>query len=330
MRLLCFILAVAYTAMPLCAQEKENEFKSSGKPVVKVFTDWHQGMGSQDFEKESGFALTRAVLGYQYQFTPNISSKVVVDMDDPGSGTLTEVAYLRNAYIAYDNDQLNVCFGVIGMMQFKEQEKNWGYRYVYKSAMDYYKFNNSTDLGIYARYKFLDWLSADVTITNGEGAKKQQDIEGKYRTGVGLFLTPFDGFLCRTYYDVLYASESTPGITYKNQSTLALFLGYKTEKYRVGVEYDLLYNYKFEGTDDRDIISCYASYAFAKKFQAFGRYDYLHAEVEGKTEYTMMIGVDYQVIKGVRVSPNYRYGDYNFKGVLGEGSYFYLNLEYKF
>jgi len=333
MRKITFLLAVLLTAIVnTSAQNSDDAFKAHGKPVVKVFADWHQGFGDSDFTDYSGFQLSRGVLGYEHFFSPNISAKVIVDMDDPGSGKLTEVAYMRNAYVAYNGDELSAYFGIIGLKQFKEQENNWGYRYIYKSAMDHYKFNNSVDAGFYVKYNVLDWLNVDVTLTNGDGAKSQQDVEGKYRTGYGFTLKPISGFTLRAYYDVLYAPESTPGIVNENQSALALFLGYQTDKMRIGAEYDKLLNYKYDAADDREIYSVYASYKFIRDFQAFVRYDILNADVAGDSEEVFMAGVEYSVVKGVKVSPNFRYGNYAFSSSIpsGEGSFIFMNFEYKF
>lgn len=325
-----FVLVAALClAQLLSAQTEKEAFKPSGKPVIKVFTDWHQGLGDQTFKDESGFELTRAVLGYEHYFSEHISTKVIVDMDDPGANSkMTEVAYLRNAYVAYKDDRLNVVFGVLGMKQFKTQEDNWGYRYLYKSAMDHYKFNNSVDAGLYVKYKVLDWAILDVSVTNGEGAKSQQDIEGKYRMGYGFELEPLKNLTFRTYYDYFYAPEMS--VPNENQATLSLFLGYETDKYRLGIEYDNLSNFDFDGNDDREIFSVYGSYVFSKKMQAFARYDYLIADVANETEQVYMAGVEYSPVKGVKVSPNFRYGDYAFSSPTGEGAYVYLNFEYKF
>lgn len=323
---LLFVITYLTISKTLIGQVSSETFKPSGKPILKVFADWHQGFGNDNFVAESGFEATRALIGYKYQFSPFISTKFEIDTDNPSSGKLTEVAYLKTASLNYKRNGLSVSVGVIGMKQFKAQESNWGYRYIFKSAMDYYKFNSSSDLGVHASYKFSDWLSADVTVTNGEGAKKQQDAEGKYRTGAGLSLSPVDGLLFRAYYDLWFAQDETP----YNQSTYAFFLGYVKEKFRLGVEYNILYNYDFEKVDDRHLFSAYGTYCINDKFQVFGRYDYLYADYASKTEYMILAGFDYNVVKGVKISPNYRYGDFAFSGVAGEGSYLYVNLEYKF
>ena len=337
MKKLTILLAVMLAAMTVSAQEAEEPFKAHGKPVIKVFTNWHQGFGNDEsedvndeFADESGFELTRGVLGYEHFFSPRISSKVIIDMTSSGLDKPAMVAYMRNAYIAYKDENLNAYFGIIGLKQFKEQESSWGYRYIYKSAMDHYKFNNSVDAGLYVKYEFTDWLSTDVTLTNGDGAKSLQDTEGKYRTGYGLTLKPLKGLTFRTYYDVLFAPESTTGLVQENQSSLALFIGYKTENLRLGVEYDKLLNYKYDDADDREIYSVYGSYIFNKDYQAFARYDKLNADYDGDSEYVFMAGVEYSIVKGVKVSPNYRYGDFAFSSPTGKGSFFYMNFEYKF
>ncbi len=323
-------MVAALVTLSLSAQEEKEAFKPSGKTVFKVFTNWHQGFGDDDiYTDDSGFELSRGVMGYQYQFAPNWSSKVIVDMADPGSGKLTEVAYIRNAYIAYKDDRLNAVFGIIGMKQFKTQENNWGYRYLYKSAMDEYKFNNSVDAGLYIKYEIADWMSADVTISNGEGAKSQQDTEGKYRMGYGAEIKPLDGLTFRAYYDYFYAPEPVAGTLSDNQDMLALFVGYEQEKFRVGVEYDILNNYKFVTDDNRDIFSVYGSVALAKQMQAFARYDMLMAEEALSSENVAIAGFEYNVVKGVKVSPNFRYINYT-DSSQEDGGFFYLNFEYKF
>lgn len=328
MKLIITLLCLCLGFTSLSAQENEV-FKPHGKPIAKVYANWHQGMGNDVYKDDSGFEILRAVIGYEYNFSPYISTKVIFDTDNPSSGKLTEVAYLRNAYVAYKKDKLQAYFGVIGVKQFKTQENNWGYRYIYKSAMDEYKFNNSVDMGLYVKYKLTKWASADITISNGEGAKKQQDAEGKYRIGYGLELEPIKNLTFRTYYDYWYATEPTEGLEPKDQSSIAFFLGYEVEKFRIGAEFNRLWNFAFDDMDERDIYSIYGSYGLSSKLQAFARYDKLVANYANETNHVVLAGLDYKLVKGVQVSPNYRY-THDGDGVDEKGHLVYLNLEYKF
>ena len=54
---------------------------------------------------------------------------------------------------------------------FNVQEKTWGNRFVYKSAMDRWGFSSSADLGFGITHK-LGPISANLLITNGEGYKE--------------------------------------------------------------------------------------------------------------------------------------------------------------
>lgn len=328
MRQISTFLVVVFGILNLVAQGNVEPFKPHGKPVVKIFADWHQGMGNEEFSDDSGFEIKRAVFGYQYQFSPKISAKLVLDTDNPG-GKLTEVAYLRNAYVAYKADLGEVYFGIIGIKHFKTQENNWGYRYLYKSAMDEYKFNNSVDAGVYAKANATDWISFDLTISNGEGAKSEQDTEGKYRFGLGTEIEALKNLTFRAYYDYFDAPTPTGTEIINDQTSIALFLGYEVNAFRVGLEYNTLQSFGFEDNDDRQLYSVYGSYVFNNKLQAFARYDKLEADQAGLSEYVAIGGLEYAVVKGVKIAPNYRHvnqGD----GDLEHGHYAYLNLEYKF
>lgn len=80
-------------------------------------------------------------------------------------------------------------FGLVKTEQFSLQESFWGYRYILKSFDDEYKFGPSADMGIIGKYRFNDYISADLSFTNGEGYKKINK-DNNYRYGAGVTLTP--------------------------------------------------------------------------------------------------------------------------------------------
>ena len=84
--------------------------------------------------------------------------------------------------------------------QFSYQEKFWGYRYIYKSFQDQYRFGNSADLGISLSYRLARWIEADAIITNGEGFKQLQVNDGLLY-GIGTTITPLKGVSMRLYKD---------------------------------------------------------------------------------------------------------------------------------
>lgn len=136
-------------------QEEKKKFQIKGQPIVTVFANYHAGIGNAN--KESGFALDRAYLGYQFSLTEKLSGKVVFDMGSTkvSGSDLERVAYIKNAMLSWKTGNFTLDFGLIGLEQFNVQEKFWGYRYIMKSFQDEYKFGSSADMGILGKYGSL-------------------------------------------------------------------------------------------------------------------------------------------------------------------------------
>ena len=81
-------------------QEEKKKFQIKGQPIVTVFANYHAGIGNAN--KESGFALDRAYLGYQFSLTEKLSGKVVFDMGSTkvSGSDLERVAYIKNAMLS--------------------------------------------------------------------------------------------------------------------------------------------------------------------------------------------------------------------------------------
>ena len=63
----------------------------------------------------------------------------------------------------------------LGMNTYGVQEKNWGYRFISKSAIDKNKFSATADLGIGYSNNLMENLNLSLQLTNGEGYKKSQE-----------------------------------------------------------------------------------------------------------------------------------------------------------
>lgn len=281
-----------------------EEFTPSGSPSVKIFSNAHSAF--IDGENTSAFEIQRAYFGYKYSFSENFSTKLTLDVGDPGVGKLQMTAYLKNAALVYKKDKLTVNFGLIGLSGFKTQEKQWGYRYIYKSFQDKHKFGSSADLGTSVAYKFADFLSADFTIMNGEGYKNIQS-DNTYKGGLGVTVTLAKNLNFRVYYDYMSTDIA--------QSTLALFGGYKADKFRVGAEYNLQKNNDLIEDQDLTGISVYSTVNSSKKLNFFVRFDNLSSStLDGaddawniaKDGQAYIFGLEYNPVKGVKISPNFQ------------------------
>lgn len=313
-----------FTVLAAAAQEKK-EFKITGKPVVTIFANYNAGIGASN--GKSGFELERAYIGYDAKVTSNLSAKVVLDLGTSklAGSDLERIAYVKNAQITWKVNKFSLDFGLIGLQQFSFQEKAWGYRYLAKSFQDQYKFGSSADMGITAKYDFTKWLSADATITNGEGYKKL-NVDNRNRYAIGATVTPLKGLSLRAYYDVY---TRTHGAKLKDQQTIAAFVGYKHDYFNVGAEYNTQMNTKFKEDKNQSGFSVYATGNLSKKLSLFARYDDLSStddwNIKGDGN-NIIAGIQYAPIKFLKISPNVQ--AWNAKE--GKSStYVFLSLEFK-
>ncbi|NDV78549.1 hypothetical protein D0T57_06145 [Dysgonomonas sp. 511] len=314
--ILLFVICNLFTST-ISAQDS-IPFKPSGKIIARGFLDYSTGLGHVNGEK--GFDITRAFLGYQYQFAKNFTGQVVIDGASGTSSSGSKEVYLRNAFINWKDKDWNINGGLIGLMQFSIQEKYWMHRYVMKSFQDENKMAPSVDLGITAQYKFNDYLSADLSLTNGEGYKKiKRDNNMRYAAGVSLY--PAKNTIFRVYADMYNDDESLRDklpenitATNKDQYSLSVFAGYQDKILSVGAEYNRVFNKGFIKDKDYFGYSFYASARFAPKWRAFGRYDI--ADSSAPSGFTspwydndgqlVMIGAEFQPLKQLKIAPNLR------------------------
>jgi hypothetical protein len=298
-----FLSIISMIALLSVTNAQTEEKESFGKPFVKIFSNFHNSFS--DGESQNMFEITRAYFGYEYTFNSNFSGKLTLDVGNPGAGKLQQTAFLKTAYLQYKKDGFSISMGLLGLVQFKEQETNWGYRYIYKSFQDEHKYNSSADLGMIVAYKFTDAFSMDLSITNGEGYKTVV-VDSVLRTGIGATFKPTKDFTIRAYYDFIKKDEIT-------QQSLALFAGYSTTDWTFGAEYNQLLNVK--NAEDRDLsgYSFYTTYKSSKKTKIFARYDQLSSNEISGNDWNIVndgsqfiIGMEFSPVKGVKIAPNYQ------------------------
>ena len=306
-----------------------EEFIPSGKPSVKIFTNAHSTF--IDGDNTSAFEIKRAYFGYSYNFSENFSTKITLDVGDPkDGGKLQMTAYLKNAALIYKKGKFTANFGLIGLYGFKTQEKQWGYRYIYKSFQDEHKFGSSADLGANFKYKFSEFISADMMILNGEGYKNLQS-DNTYKGALGVTITPVKNLNIRVYYDLMSTDIA--------QQTIALFAGYKADKFRVGAEFNMQQNHDLIKDQNLNGASVYSTVVASKKINFFGRVDNLTSVIGkdangnpwniNKDGQAYIFGLEYTPVKGVKIAPNFQGWNPSKDGADFETS-IYLNLEIKF
>ena len=194
---------------------------------------------------------------------------------------------------------------------------------------DEHHIGSSADLGASVEYVFNDKLHADLSFMNGEGYSHLQ-LDNAFKTGFGLTYTPFKFLVLRGFYDFVIKDQVTQG-------TLALFVGFQTEKFNFGSEFNYRINDNHQINFNITGYSFYTKYHFAKRWEAFGRYDILSSHnLQGenygwnysKDGSAVIAGIEFQPIKKVRVALNYQ--DWvPYPPNMENRSFIYLNLEFK-
>jgi hypothetical protein len=303
--------------------------QGTGKVHGKIFSNFNYDSA----QEQASFDITRAYFGYGHTFNDKLSAKVTFDVGGTDSTSFASTAYLKVAALKWKaTDKLTINFGQVGLKQFKIQEKNWGYRYIAMSSQDEYKMGASADLGFTADYQLMDMLSVDLAVVNGEGFKKKQE-DAHMKTGFGLTITPNERLTVRAYMDAMSAADvevDSVMTEVPSQTTTALFVGYKADKFRLGVEYNMQAAHDNEENMDYEITSVYGTYNLTDNMGVFARYDMVSSDEDGYTEENgdfMIAGLEYRPAKGVYLSANFRN---NIAEDADAENQVYMNLQFKF
>ena len=334
MRKLIILFAI-FSSVAALAQTK-------GKVTGTVFFNYHRDM-TKDALQKSAFEIDRAYLGYDYTFSDKFSAKVTLDVGKDNVSDFTY--YLKAAQLDYKAASwAKLSTGMIGLNQFSDQEKFWGYRYIYKSFQDQHSFGTSADLGFNSELSLHKTLKMNLFALNGEGYKKVQDLYGKYKIGGNLVFTPTEKITLKAYYSEQDSKKlvGTDVVENPKVSNLAFFAGFDMKTFRVGGEYNIMNNGKkfTDAAEDHDLsgFSIYTTYVINKKVELFARYDKLESNKVGtaaanwnasKDGSALLAGIQFAPIKGVKSSLNYRSWNYEL-ATAEDTSMLYLNLEFKF
>jgi opacity protein-like surface antigen len=302
---------------------KDTSFTPSGKPIIQFFGNFNYNP-TQDVTKRLGFYITRAYLGYEYQFSKQFIGKIVIDAGRPTTvGTLMVwdssgnqmfvsntskegsfyTMFLKFAYLEWaPSSKFKIIAGAIPLNHYITQEKFWRYRYVAETFQDRYLKTPSADIGMIAYYKPYSKLGFDLAITNGEGFKLDQDQFSDFKVGAGIDLNLFKNWKNRLYYD--FHKGQNPNLS-ELQQTVSFFTGYEwKEKLRVGLDLTWRINNNNLITQNIYGYSIFGVYDWTPKWGAMVRLD----QVFSDRDQLELPGWSYQVdgmglIGGIQYSP---------------------------
>lgn len=325
-KLLLFIILLGSECL---AQDSVKTLKlEHPKPDATIFFNYHTALHANHDE----FEIQRAYLGLSQKLDDHWSATIRLDIgssnDLPDITLQRRYAYFRKAAIAYTYHNFEANIGIIDLLTFKNSDQIWGKRYLRKSMQDLHKFGASADLGVMAKYEIKNYFLFDIAYVNGEGYNHiQKDNTFKFCTGVTFIR--FKPIIIRLYNDLMHKNLS--------QTTSSILLGYDYKRIQIGSEIVMRRNDEYQQKYHKYGTSHYITINAYKKFNVFGRYDYLWSEVIDNTEsawnqnwdgFSFVGGIEYLAHTYIRFSLNYQ--DWHpANKLIDNESFIYFNIEVK-
>ncbi|MEE8335541.1 MAG: hypothetical protein V3S48_03805, partial [Candidatus Neomarinimicrobiota bacterium] len=268
--------------------------------------------------------INRAYLTYESEISPALKVKIQSDVGRHKNDSKNThlFFYLKNAKLDWNNSFGTFTFGLQSTNIFKIQERNWGYRFIEKSAMDLFGLASSADLGIGWYYQMKPGLKGSLLITNGSGYKKPENdkyklISLRLVTGAEKLQNP--GFNAGTI--LTYTRYDVDSVTVGNKSIIGIFSSLGGNAFRIGGEYD--YYNDSENSRDFSIISVYGNFKISEYYEFFIRTDQTTNDMENKK---YIIGLNINPAPGFKIAPHLNYTQDKTENSLVYG----LNFEFKF
>ena len=257
---LLMVIFLSLATFNVSAQDSSNtktEFKSSGKIWGYAFGDYayklHADAENRGNIQYSGlpkeynsFNFRRIYLGYDYQFSPNVSSQFLLAHES------TSEASTNNPDVLTDNNRgvyikaMNIRFkNVIPRSTIVAGQQAtptfatlvdavWGYRSIEKSIADLRGVSSSTDLGlgVFGKIGKDENVGYDILVGNNNGAKVENNNFKKLYTSIYTYFLD-KKLVVRGNYEM---GRTALHPVQKNFSTFKVFVAYKTATTTIGAD----------------------------------------------------------------------------------------------
>ncbi|MCU0456927.1 MAG: hypothetical protein MUE74_11545 [Bacteroidales bacterium] len=266
---ICFLIPL------LSAAQEAETFKPGGKPEARIFSSLNSIFA--DGENQNRFDLTRAYLGYSYNFSRKLSGRIVYDVADPSVGKLKFTGMLKFAYLKFTSGKWTISGGMIPLPEYDASD----------------------------RYNIASWLTADLTVMNGEGYKLTES-DSTFKAAGAITLFPLKGFSLRGYFD----NMGKGGI---NQQTVQVIAAWEGKGFQFSGAYNYQRNHSIIKGQDYQGFTINGTIPVGEKIRLIGRYDNIWSEVvENETDpwnlskdgQLFLAAVEFSLAQGVSLSPN--------------------------
>jgi hypothetical protein len=353
------VTALLLVSLNLLAQDStKTAFKPSGKIWGYAFGDYGYKLHA-DAEKRgniqysklppdyNSFNFRRIYLGYDYQFSPNVSSQFLLAHEstaeaNPGNpDVLTDnnrAMYIKAMNIQFKNviPRATIIAGQQATPTFATLVDGvWGYRSIEKSIADQRGVSSSTDLGVgvFGKIGRNENIGYDVLVGNNNGAKVENNNFKRLYTSLYAYF--FDKKLViQGNYEV---GRMALNPVEKNFSTFKAFVAYKTSTTTVGIDafkqlqtHNSSYLGGIADTISSDALPSGISFFITRqltkdKLNFFARFDvydpdskfnsnnkYIGSYNSNKESFAT-IGLDFVPYKNVHIMPNIWYDQFHSK-----------------
>lgn len=276
-----------------------------------IFTDYSY----ETPEGTNAFSIDRVYVNLRGALSPAARFRVTSDVRPPDASDSGYHFILKYAYVNWHPGKLGAfSFGLMNTGAFVVQERTWGLRYLFKTALEQYSYAQTTDLGIGYQAEPLTNLSFMAKLTNGNGF-----AAGEMNTGKRLHLRLLYGsdnlsrslaFNAILYGSVEYISPNERDYIY------SVSVGRHSRHFWVGSEFgSRSSDLSFSPETQNYFYSFYGRLEIAKNIQIFGRTDYQqdasglanNPGAEPVTQRWHLAGIQFSGISGVKVTPNVVY-----------------------
>jgi hypothetical protein len=103
MRTITTVVLMCIVAMSAMAQNEKESFNPSGKVIMRIFSNFNTTI--TDGSTTSAFQFERSYFGYQYEFSKELSARVLFDVTVPKEKNQEMTLHVKNAFVKYSRGQ---------------------------------------------------------------------------------------------------------------------------------------------------------------------------------------------------------------------------------
>lgn len=328
----------ALAKQPKAKNAWANDTSISGRMYFNFSNIDQKSNGVKQAGNGTGFNIKRFYLGVDHNFDSTFSANLTMDASNVvgstsnGNFTPNSAAnpaastalvgrgfFIKKAYLqAKLNPAFIVRLGSADLPWIPYVENQYGFRHVENVVSERAGFGTSADWGVHVLGDLAGGiLSYQVSVIDGGGYRNVKvtnsvDVEGRVSAQYKGFYAAIGGYTGKRGNDV----EGNVNVHHTAKRGDAL-VGYKNKLFNVGAEYLYTKNWNSVTTTTEDKAEGYSIFGninFAKKFSAFGRYDWVKPNKLGTAQnlnsntkdHYFNVGIQYEPVKIVDLAIVYK------------------------